>query len=667
MELKANDMTTTCKTTFKVGDVLNNKWVILNFIDKGGMGEVYRAHQSNLNRDVAIKVISREWLESIDEGDDEAETLVQRFRREVQAMAQIRHPNILQVFDHDSITVKKCNQDASIEYIAMEYIPGGSMRSTMSEEGFYPEEAAVKGWIKRYFIPVLAGVKALHDNGIVHRDLKPENIFMDQDTPKIADFGLARSSRLKPVTQSMDVKGSPHYMSPEHFFDFKRADRRADVYSLGKILFEVVEGKIKSGTMSFKSAKLAKTESPFFEELNRIIQMATAESRDERTASVQDLIGQLEHAIHGLEIHDKASKSRPHADNLFSRPKWIWAGIIVAVLSVMSMVVWHFMGEPVLNPPKESVLTDPDRHQTQARPGNGTITGPAATGKDSFALEHLGKQHLIQGGAFTIPAVLGGGTEQSVQVKPFYMDEFFVTNQQFVDFLNHNLSQISIESGVVKGGGANWFLLGEVRSGYEPIVYRNNEFHINDPAYASSPVLRITGYGASAFASYFGRRLPAEVEMLFAMVKGMDGSRVNADPSKDVSVQPMRNMMRMMGDWQNETENWSNASPEPNPNAKDKAEPKSPDFLLSATFFSPNLLGIKGLNYEIGEWVYAERLLQPSGDPSRTNCYAVIGGVEGAPKDKISLPAVVARFPWEGFEEISFRTVKSAAVDNSAG
>jgi len=89
MELKAHDMTTTCKITLKVGDVLNNKWVILNFIGKGGMGEVYRAHQSNLNRDVAIKVVSREWLESIDEGDEEAETLVQRFRREVQAMAHL--------------------------------------------------------------------------------------------------------------------------------------------------------------------------------------------------------------------------------------------------------------------------------------------------------------------------------------------------------------------------------------------------------------------------------------------------------------------------------------------------------------------------------------------------------------------------------------------------
>ncbi|MBW1923841.1 MAG: protein kinase [Deltaproteobacteria bacterium] len=110
----------------------------------------------------------------------------------------------------------------------MEYIPGGSLRDTMPEEGFYPEADLFIAWVKRYFLPVLTGVIALHDNGVVHRDLKPENILMDQDTLKIADFGLARSSRLKPVTQSMDVKGSPHYMSPEHFFDFKRADQRAD-------------------------------------------------------------------------------------------------------------------------------------------------------------------------------------------------------------------------------------------------------------------------------------------------------------------------------------------------------------------------------------------------------------------------------------------------------
>jgi serine/threonine-protein kinase len=659
-------MTTVSKTAFKVGDVLNNKWVILGFIGKGGMGEVYRAHQSNLNRDVAIKIISREWLESIDEDDEEAETLAQRFRREVQAMAQIRHTNILQVFDHDTITIKKRDQDVSIEYIVMEYIPGGSLRDIMSEEGFYPKEDLALAWVKRYFLPVLTGVMALHENGIVHRDLKPENILMDQDTPKIADFGLARSSRLKPVTQSMDVKGSPNYMSPEHFFDFKRADHRADVYSLGKILFEAVDGKIKTGTTPFQSAKLAETASPFFEELDRIIQMATAENRDERTESVRDLFGQIERAIHGLASQKSGAKStRQKSAVLFAKPRWIWTGIFIAVLSVMSMTLWHFMGEPVWHPLKDGISTTPSQQQIQTNPGNDITDRSAGVDKGSFASEHIGKQHLIQGGAFLTPAAMDGRNGQLVQIEPFYMDEFFVTNQQFVDFLNHNLEQITLESGVVKGRGANWILLGEVRAGYEPIVYRNSKFHVSDPSYASSPALRVTGFGSSAYADYFGRRLPTEMEMLFAMITGADSSKVNEEPSVEVGMQPTGGLTRTRGSWQGE--NWNSTPPAPESSAKDNIEPNGPDFLLSASSFSPNLLGIKGLNHEIGEWVYMAGHLQPSADPSKTNRYAVIGGVEGAPEDKTSLPMVVKRFPWEGFEEIGFRTVKSVKVDNSAG
>lgn len=636
-------MTTLSKTMLKIGDVLNNKWVILGFIDKGGMGEVYRAHQANLNRDVAIKVVSREWLESLDEGSGETETMVQRFRREVQAMAQIRHPNVLQVFDYDSIIVKKGDQDVSIEYIAMEYIPGGSLWVTMSEEGFYPDEAAVYNWIKRYFMPVLAGVKALHDNGIVHRDLKPENIFMDQDTPKIADFGLARSCNLKPVTQSIDVKGSPPYMSPEHYFDFKRADQRADIYSLGKILFEAVDGKIKPGTLPFRVAKLAETETPFFHELDQIIQTATVESKDERTKSVQELFDQLERAIHALEMRNKVEQSpRPHDAFQLLRSKWMWGGLFVVAMSVLSITVWHFTSDHEFDLLKNNISTGSSQEKLQAKPGNVTVTETPDTGNVSFASEHIGKNHIINGGEFTIPSISSKIKEQSVQVTPFYMDEFFVTNQQFVDFLNHNLSQITLESGTVKGGGANWFLLGEVRAGYEPIVYRNNEFHVNDPSHASNPVLRVTGYGASAFATYYGRRLPTEMEMLYVIVKGADSSKMNNELSESVSGGPS----------------------ERNLSADNRAASRSSIFLLSAASFFPNLLGIKGLNHDIGEWIYREQAAVT--DPSKTNRYAVVGGVEGEAKDKSSLPSIVNRFPWEGFEEIGFRTVKSTTASNSA-
>ncbi|RLB80181.1 MAG: serine/threonine protein kinase, partial [Deltaproteobacteria bacterium] len=224
-------MNNNLKNSLQVGQVIDDKWVVLEFIARGGMGEVYRAHQLNLKRDVVIKVISSEWLETCVDNEEELETGLQRFRNEVQAMAQVRHPNIVQIYDYGSLQVRKADEAVQLEYIVMEYIPGNTLRATMSEEGFYPEEDLTADWLSNYFFPVLEGVQALHDLGIVHRDLKPENIFMDANTPKIADFGLARSCLLKSVTQSMDVKGTPPYMSPEHFFNFRMADQQADVYS----------------------------------------------------------------------------------------------------------------------------------------------------------------------------------------------------------------------------------------------------------------------------------------------------------------------------------------------------------------------------------------------------------------------------------------------------
>jgi serine/threonine-protein kinase len=195
-------MEATLNSTLDIGTVLNEKWVILELIGKGGMGEVYRAHQLNLKRDVAIKVISREWLQSLEDDVEEIEIGLQRFRREVQAMSQIRHPNVLQIFDYGSESINKDGQDSSIEYIVMEYIPGATLRFTMSEEGFHPDQESIKDWLEEHFLPVLDGVQAMHDLGMVHRDLKPENVLMDDTTPKIADFGLARSTRMTPVTQS---------------------------------------------------------------------------------------------------------------------------------------------------------------------------------------------------------------------------------------------------------------------------------------------------------------------------------------------------------------------------------------------------------------------------------------------------------------------------------
>ena len=277
---------------FSTGNIIQDKWVILGFIGKGAMGEVYRAHQLNLERDVAVKVASRDWLQSIAEDEEEVETALQRFRREVQAMAQVRHPNILQIFDYGSTEVKMESDTYPVEFIVMEYIPGETLRYTMSEEGFYPETDLTIAWLQDFFVPILDGVKAIHASDMAHRDIKPENILMDGQIPKIADFGLARSSRLKPVTQSMDVKGTAHYMSPEHFFDFRKADYRADIYSLGKILYEAIDGKNDKKILPMKTASLASTETPFFQKLDEVIRKATAEKKEDRYSRLdQSAIG----------------------------------------------------------------------------------------------------------------------------------------------------------------------------------------------------------------------------------------------------------------------------------------------------------------------------------------------------------------------------------------
>ena len=104
-------MTASIKTTLKPGDVLNDKWVVLQFIGKGGMGEVYRAHQLNLNRDVALKIASEEFLNSLEESPEEIEIVLQRFRREVQTMAQIRHPNVIQIYDEGAAVIHTDGKD----------------------------------------------------------------------------------------------------------------------------------------------------------------------------------------------------------------------------------------------------------------------------------------------------------------------------------------------------------------------------------------------------------------------------------------------------------------------------------------------------------------------------------------------------------------------------
>jgi len=197
-------------------------------LGSGGMGEVYRARDSRLGREVAVKV-----LPQFSAGSAEA---LARFEREARAVAALSHPNILAIHDFGS--------DGGVAYSVTELLEGETLRERLESSAIPPRKAV------DYAEQILRGLAAAHDRGIVHRDLKPDNLFLTRDgIVKILDFGIAREtkgpsqgSNPESLTASGTVVGTPGYMSPEQIRG-KPVDQRSDLFSLGVILYEMLTGK----------------------------------------------------------------------------------------------------------------------------------------------------------------------------------------------------------------------------------------------------------------------------------------------------------------------------------------------------------------------------------------------------------------------------------------
>jgi len=210
---------------------------ILGPLGKGGMGTVYKAMQPSLNRIVAIKVLPPDF-----KADPER---VERFHREAQTVAMLSHPNIVQIIDK--------GEDNGTLYFAMEYVEGTSLDVVLRQRRLSLQE--VLGVIKQ----VSRGLGAAHRAGVVHRDLNPRNILVSPtlSVVKLADFGI---SRVEAVTRNIGTLttremtlGSLHYLAPEQAVDATSVDHRADIYSLGVVLYEMLTGRMPLGKFSLPS------------------------------------------------------------------------------------------------------------------------------------------------------------------------------------------------------------------------------------------------------------------------------------------------------------------------------------------------------------------------------------------------------------------------------
>jgi serine/threonine protein kinase len=214
-------------------------YTLRNLLGRGGMGAVYKADHKELDRTVAIKILPSKLSK-----DPE---FTERFRREAKVLAQLSHPNIVQIFD--------LGTQGEILYLAMEYVDGVNIRDVLQTQELKPEQAL-------HIVPRLCeALEYAHSKGVVHRDIKPDNILLDKEgNPKVADFGLAKIVRgdTPPgtLTRTGLAMGTPDYMAPEQREETKNVDHRADIYSMGVVLYEMLTGKLPIGDFELPSRKV---------------------------------------------------------------------------------------------------------------------------------------------------------------------------------------------------------------------------------------------------------------------------------------------------------------------------------------------------------------------------------------------------------------------------
>lgn len=304
---------------------------ILECIGRGGMGVVYKARQKALGRLVALKLLTPEQTRD--------GAFAERFAHEARALAALNHPNI--------VTVHDFGESGGYYYLLMEFVDGVNLRQAMQNSRLSPEQALA------IVPPICEALQYAHEHGIVHRDIKPENLLLDKSGRiKIADFGIAKMMRLpleenaaepgQTPTPHCTVKGgTPQYMAPEQRGAAAIADHRADIYSLGVVLYELLTGELPHGKLD-TLAKLTLTD----KRLDEIVRRALAQDPEQRYQTVAELrtsLATLTHKPTELKIWPRSGYER-WLSRLLMCTGWLWLlGIAGRLLApVLRAQSWGF-------------------------------------------------------------------------------------------------------------------------------------------------------------------------------------------------------------------------------------------------------------------------------------------------------------------------------------
>ena len=334
---------------------------IVSLLGKGGMGEVYKARDTRLEREVAIKVLRAEWSED--------PRFKERLEREAKKISQLQHHNICTLHDVGS-------QDG-VDYLVMEYLHGETVESRLNNKGPLPIPEVLKIGSQ-----IAEAIEAAHRRGVVHRDLKPGNVILTAAGAKVVDFGLARDATppgqavdtqaatfAAPITEEGSFAGTMPYMAPEQL-EGRAADARADIWALGCVLYEMATGErpfrgatrasLVTAIMSAEPEPVSRKRSIAPERLDWVMKRCLAKDPERRWHSARDVAIELD-AIAGQAAAANDSSPAAVAPASPPRPRPSMAGSPGAVAKAVTMVVGRRRGR-----------------QFWARASGGSRAGPAS-------------------------------------------------------------------------------------------------------------------------------------------------------------------------------------------------------------------------------------------------------------------------------------------------
>ena len=366
------------------------RYRILQRVGRGGMAEVYQAYQPSLDRHVAVKVLHPFLLE-----EDGAR---ERFQREARAVAALRHPNIVQVFDYDN--------EGDVYFMVMEFIDGPNLKAVLQEHATQGARLAPEQVVE--IINGIGGALAYaHRQGMIHRDVKPQNImFTREGQPLLTDFGIAKIVGGGAGSASGSLSGTPAYMSPEQGRSLP-LDNRTDIYSLGVVLYEMVTGRVPFDADTPFAILIKHINEPLprprtldpaiSPALERVILTALAKTPDERFATADEMARAVQEAA------AETATTRPLPGLSAAEP----TGRDVSAITAAPLPVEPGTSE---TPPAESAPSLPQ--VPPAPPAPATMSAQLTTNRFSctLAVSVLAALLLLIGGAGYLGLSSGVGT-----------------------------------------------------------------------------------------------------------------------------------------------------------------------------------------------------------------------------------------------------------------